>query len=159
MLTGCAVLSMPVVHEHVHQRASEQQKICHGSEKVGAVLLKQEVRRNSAQNEKAYGITGAPEFRGAGGRGWVSVIHELLQRGLMRCSNEGTACVKHLTGRDGSLRNRPPDSAATGGTRANCARALQWTFYFAAGAFWAQCFPIISRCMATIFGSAEPCMD
>ena len=53
------------VHEHVHQRAGQQQQERQGAEEVRAVLAQQKVRRDGAEDEKADCISGAPERRRA----------------------------------------------------------------------------------------------
>jgi hypothetical protein len=45
--------SMPAVHEHVHERAGQQQQERQCAKEVGAVLAQQEVRGDSAENEQA----------------------------------------------------------------------------------------------------------
>ena len=57
--------AMPAVHEHVHQRAGQQQQEGQGPEKVGPVFAEKKVRGDSAKDEKSDGIPGAPERRRA----------------------------------------------------------------------------------------------
>ena len=57
------VSSVPAVHEHVHQRAGQEQQEGQGPEKVGTVFAEKKVRSDSAEYEKSDGIPGAPERR------------------------------------------------------------------------------------------------
>ena len=53
-----AVLAMTVsvVHEHMHQGASQQQNKWQCTGQMGAVLGPQEVARHTAQNDQAHAI-------------------------------------------------------------------------------------------------------
>jgi hypothetical protein len=50
------LVSVPVVHEHMHQRASHQQHKWQCTREMGAVLGPQEVTRHATQNDQAHAI-------------------------------------------------------------------------------------------------------
>jgi hypothetical protein len=60
---AAAVSSVSAVHEHVHQRAGQQQQEGQGPEEVGTVFAEKKVRGDSAEHEQSDGIPGAPERR------------------------------------------------------------------------------------------------
>ena len=72
-----SVSTMTVVHEHVHQRAGQQQQERQRTEEVGAVLAQQEVRCDGAQDDQADGIARASEGLGFGVVPGRIVIHFL----------------------------------------------------------------------------------
>jgi hypothetical protein len=57
--------TMSAMHEHVHERAGQQQQERQCAKEVGAVLAQQKVRGNGTEYEQAECVPGAPEWRRA----------------------------------------------------------------------------------------------
>ena len=73
-----ALPAMPAVHEHVHQRAGQQQQEGQGPEEVGSVFAEKKVGGDSAEHEQSDGIPGAPERRRAVLVELVGLVSRLL---------------------------------------------------------------------------------
>ena len=76
MATMSAVSTMSSMHEHMHQRTSEQEQPRYDSEDVSAMLGKQEHTTHSQESEQNDVAPGRPDIASCGG---------LVMRMLMVC--------------------------------------------------------------------------